>query len=576
MAAVTTTGAFAQAGEADHDHGADGHIVCGTRLFNDGGEAEALARTRANNPELYERLVERAKHPVDMRALLSAAGDEDFIFPFVVRNRVTGQYEDIQAKLAFHGMWARIWVDTRDTGKSRVKNAIAVLARGLDTATATGSRNPGKGIVENDIEVFGVPPVNRFDPSSQVQDFLLTDIQDGLSSGFVGGFFSSWDQTDQPGSNKMNILYIDANEGLNQGSKAVLSTLAHEFQHLIHYRTDPTSQTLYNEGCSEVASILLGYMDRSNSKYLRDVNVSLFKWNFDDKTGNLLEIDYERAMTLMHYLTEQYGEEFLTQFVKTQTENMDRIAEALTAVGREPNWQEALSGYAVANYIGKDYPDSRFVYRQRLSTATPGAAATFDGSGELPGTNALPVQQYASAYVVYTNPGGLKFNFKSSSQPYKVMAMLYKGSPTPVQVTEMAPGQDYTFAYNGSAPYDKIVLAIVNHSFNSHSVNWTVERVTLGVDDEAVAGGLAVASIAPNPSSGSATMTFTNARVGNVSVELYNTAGEMVRTVVADRRLEAGEHQVTIPTGDLPNGLYMVRLTQDGGITSRTLMVLNK
>ena len=133
MAAITT-GAFAQASQSDHDHehGAAGEVVCGTILFNDGKEAEALANTKRNNPELYKRMVEYSKSTVDRRSVLSTAGDDDIIFPFFIRNRVTGQYDEIQAKLVFSGKWARIWVDTRDTGKSKVK--VPAIAFGKDDA----------------------------------------------------------------------------------------------------------------------------------------------------------------------------------------------------------------------------------------------------------------------------------------------------------------------------------------------------------------------------------------------------------------------------------------------------------
>jgi len=555
-----------------HDHAADGGVVCGSLSFDAEKAWEMVENTARTRPELYQQMLRDAKRTDERR--LVAGSDEEFKKTFYVQNQATGRFDEVEAVLKFNGVWSRIWVDVADTGRTVVKNAIKSLAPALDVSTSSKSRNPDKGIVENDIEVFGEPPVNRFEPSSPAQDFLLTDIQDGLSSGFVGGFFSPWDQTNNPGSNQMNLLYIDAKEGLQGSISGLLSTVAHEFQHLIHYRTNPNSQTLYNEGCSEVASILLGYKDRSNSDYLRGTNVPLFTWNYGN--GTKLLVDYQRAMTLLYYLYEQYGEPFLTEFVKTRSENIQRITDALTAIGHDPDWQGTLTAYVVANYIGKDFDDSRYIYRNRLSTTVPTPSFSYSDAAEIPASGSAAVEQYASVYTSYSNPGALKVKFKASG-PYKVVAILYKSSPTPVEVREMENDREYSFMYNDAEPFDKIVFAIANMANYRQTVSWNVEQLTLGVDDlVADAGDAGLSAIAPNPASGSARVTFRNANTGNVSMQLYDTKGELVRTVVEDRRYEAGEHEVTVNTDDLSNGVYMVRLAQEGKVTSRVLVVLNR
>ncbi len=554
----------------DHDH-ADG-IVCGAHVFNDGKEWEALERTARINPEAYRQIVEQGKHMRDRRSVLGAASMAEL--PFFVRNQETGGFDVVPATLLFEGRWARIWVDNKDTGRAEVKNKIADLARGLDSATGAKSRNPNMGIVENNQEVFGLPPVNQFDPGSPVQDFLLTDIKDGLSTGFVGGFFSSWDQTTFDGSNNMNLLYIDSKEGIAAGVTALLSTIAHEFQHLIHYRTNPRSQVLFNEGCSEVASIMLGYKDRSNSSYLRGTNVPMFTWNYSD--SRKLLVDYERAMTFMYYLYEQYGEPFLTQFAKTPSEDMQRITDALTGIGREPDWMGTMVSYVVANYIAKDFSDSRYIYQTRLSTTTPVATYSYSGSGSIPTTGSVDVQSYGSVYTVYNNPGLLKVKFKAS-RPYQVMAILYSGGTVPVEVRELDNNQEYAIAQDGSTPYTKVVFAIASLSSAAQNVSWTVEQVAAGVEDAtAETSGFGVSTIAPNPASGLARLSFNTVTTGSVSLALYNPKGELVQTLVDQQRYEAGQHELTVNTADLPNGVYMVRMLQNGHAASRVLVVLNK
>src|SRR5205823_11173394 len=125
----------------------------------------------------------------------------------------------------------------------------------------------------------------------------------------LAGYFYPYDQQDVAGSNRMNLLYIDDNEGLNgqtnqiptAGSQnatisSLLNTLAHEYQHLIHYGRRSGSEIVYNEGCSEEASILNGYQNRANTLYYKNTNVSMFSWPSPDETnGDVILGAYERG-----------------------------------------------------------------------------------------------------------------------------------------------------------------------------------------------------------------------------------------------------------------------------------------
>jgi hypothetical protein len=543
----------------DGDHAVAGG-VCGTQLFNDGREAEMLANTARINPAAYRQIVERAKGHGE-RAIASVGEP----FTFSVQNRVTGAFDQVNATLVYDGIQARIWVD--DVDSARIKPAtIAQLARGLDTATGAKSRNPAKGIIENDKEVYGDTPKDwEVDGKT---DFLLTDIQDGSTGGgFVAGYFSPYDQLDVEGSNRMNLLYIDSRQGLASGVNALLSTIAHEFQHLIHYDKNKNSDVLFNEGCSEVASILCGYKDRSNTTYLGNTNVSMFKWNYNDNTKVLA--DYERAMTFVHYMREQYGEAFLTSFVKAQPSGMSRINSALQSMGKTGDWQSTLKSFAVANYLLKSYADSRYIYQFQLSSSVAKPATTYDSS--FAATGSVSLQPYASSYVYYKNPGGLKVRFKSSLS-YTVMAMLYKGS-TPLDVIELKNNTDYTL--NDGGQYDRIVFAVVNLVSSNQSVSWTADHVALGVEDEeAATGALAVTSVAPTPSVAQTTIAFNTASAGPVTMQLFGTDGQLVRTLIDGDRYEAGAHTLGLDVSSLPNGAYILRVAQGKSVGSRVMMVM--
>lgn len=544
--------------------------VCGTELFNDGKEAEALAATARVNPALYQRIMDRDKHP-DRYSPKKVA--DDIYNVFLVRNRKTGAYDEVTAVLVYNGRRARIWVDTLD--RKRIKTStVNGLAKGLDSVTVTASRNPAKSIIENDEEVFGKAPANGFDPETpEVTDFLLTDIKDVLIGAFVAGFFSPWDQTTNPGSNKMNLLYIDSREGLStQSSSAiyeVLNTMAHEFQHLIHYNTNNASNVVFNEGCSEVASIINGYQNRQNTGFLLNTNVPMFKWNHDD--GNLILRDYERAMTFVHYMYEQCGEQFITALTHTKTDNMDRVADALRQIGDSRKWEDLFCSWVAANYAGNF--TQPYGYRDRLSTATPTAHGTFSSPFDPVGN--IIVQQHAAAYLVYNSPGAVKVKF-TANQPMKVMAMLYSkvdGNTKLVEIWQLDNNTEYTIGAN--ATYNKIVFGIANLAFNAQNVKWDINTVTLGADAEkGVSGGLSISAVTPNPTNGPVAIRFTAPVSGTVSAAIHDMRGALVRTIAAGESYAAGEHELKVATDGLAAGTYIVRLVQGPRMANHALVVL--
>lgn len=537
---------------------------CGTFIMNDGRHREALANTARSNPQFYRELVERAKRPAAPRTL---SAPDDF-FTFAVRNGQT--FDPVTAKLVFFGRRARIWVDVRDTTFVR-KNTIAVMARALDTATAAASRNPNKGIIENDEEVFGQPPINKFDPATpMVEDFLLTDIKTEISGGNILGFFSPLDQTEEPGSNRMNILYIDTKPGLgNQSASAlngVLSTIAHEYQHLIHFRHSPEADLLYNEGCSEVASTLNGYFDRPNTAFLSNTNLAFFRWSRDD--GNQVEIDYQRGLTFVRYLFEQYGESFLTKLVASTSSDIDRLSDALVGVGRPSEWQSTFKGFWTANYVVRNYSDPRYVWKRALSNSA--AKITNNNANVVPPSGEAVVQQFAAIYNLYsfTTPAGISIRFQASG-PYTVMAILYRGT-TVEEVREFPANTQITLG--NDVGYAKIVFVVINLSYNAQTIRWTAQALTSDVDD-AEGSRIALQGVSPNPAAGPMTVRYRTNGHEPVTLEAYDMRGALVRRFVDAERLAPGDHSALFDPAGLPSGVYTIRMRQGAATTAMRAIV---
>ncbi|HKO21939.1 MAG TPA: PKD domain-containing protein [Candidatus Eisenbacteria bacterium] len=90
--------------------------------------------------------------------------------------------------------------------------------------------------------------------------------------------------------------------------------------------------------------------------------------------------------------------------------------------------------------------------------------------------------------------------------------------------------------------------------------------------------GLASASVSPNPLNPSGTLRFRTEAPGQVSVRLFDLSGRLVRTLLAPRKLEAGDHEVAIDGRDargvtLATGVYFYRIEMAGSSSQGRFVV---
>jgi hypothetical protein len=571
---TAASGAYAGGSEpGDESHTHQSGQVCGSQHIGRIDHHQLLENTALHSPDVYRAMLAHDKMSrSDVNRALSSADSWDFF----VSNQATGQYSAVAATKVWEGTSARIWVDNADRNNASrnaaIMNVLPSIARAIDSATGATSRNSTQGIVSNDIEVFGPTPTTFSAEWEGKTNFLLTDIKDGLTGGFVGGYFSPNDQTEATGSNRMNLLVIDSKEGVQNGATALASTIAHEFQHLIHYGLNQYSEIMINEGCSEVASILNGYRDRSNTAFLANTNVDLFRWSYDN--GTLLLADYERAMTFVHYLHEQYGEAALTELARSRAAGVFRLNEALKKSGSEDDYTDVLKNFAVANYLQRFPADTRYGYTTRLSGSTAKVGRSYTGASIPTVATSLTLESYGSSYVMYQKPlGTVKLSFSGGSfSNVAVMAITYHGSE--ITVSELQKGRQYTFGENGLP--DRIVFAYVNLGNGQVEVETSTSvNVVAGVEDEnADAFEPALLAAAPNPVNDASVISFASRSTEPLTLSLYDAQGSVVRMLIDGERHNAGVHQIAFESHGLPAGWYFLRLRQGGREVSRGISIV--
>ena len=176
--------------------------------------------------------------------------------------------------------------------------------------------------------------------------FLILDIDDGAQVGepFIAGYFDPLNQfnddlvyqqiCENPSiaycsrSNEQEMLYLDIVQAKTD-INTFMSTLAHEYQHLLHFTRDmktgkKVEEKWVNEGLSEVASDISGYGPQSGRlrafRQLRGNSLTSFK--------NKL-IDYSHSYVYFRFLTDIYGEAILTESFQSLKFGVDGINTAL-------------------------------------------------------------------------------------------------------------------------------------------------------------------------------------------------------------------------------------------------------
>ncbi len=69
--------------------------------------------------------------------------------------------------------------------------------------------------------------------------------------------------------------------------------------------------------------------------------------------------------------------------------------------------------------------------------------------------------------------------------------------------------------------------------------------------------------VLPNPATAQATLQVMLSEGGNTLVELVDPTGRTVQ-VIANERMNAGEHRWQLPVERMNAGMYFIRLQQDG------------
>jgi len=77
----------------------------------------------------------------------------------------------------------------------------------------------------------------------------------------------------------------------------------------------------------------------------------------------------------------------------------------------------------------------------------------------------------------------------------------------------------------------------------------------------------------PNPFNPSTTISFTLPSESNITLEIYNMAGQLSATLVDDK-LSQGNHKVQWQAANLSSGIYFYKLTSGSSSQTKRMILL--
>ena len=248
---------------------------------------------------------------------------------------VAGNPRLVQATCRYAGERVFVFVEDRqwDTnGGSVLQSHVDGVADLFERATPA---DPGRGIYDLCTEAFGAVP----DVDGYPQVFLLIlDIPDSRLVGFFDARVAGHEVPEM----RRDILYLDE-WFLRRQPYLARGTLAHEFQHLIHWGHDRDEEIWLNEGMSGYAEALTGFPEADSTAvgaFLQRPAAGLTKWRGE-------AWNYGSTYLFSAFLAERYGDALIRSVVAEPGNGIDGIDAAFSGLGLDGDFEEAWARWTL-------------------------------------------------------------------------------------------------------------------------------------------------------------------------------------------------------------------------------------
>ncbi|MFO7950402.1 MAG: FlgD immunoglobulin-like domain containing protein [Candidatus Fermentibacteraceae bacterium] len=435
---------------------------------------------------------------------------------------------------------------------------------------------PEQGIYETDSIAFGQPP-DELDDDKRIY-LLWFDF--GISA---DGFFFWFDQYPegtypQYHSNECEVLYLNTTSQGGPGGHYMNAVMAHELEHMIHWKYDEDELSWVDEGMAELAMWLYGNPD----------NISGFNGNPDNSlvVWDGTWADYIKTYLWTLYFYERYGGlETVYAVVHEPANSTAGYDEILDDYGYSEDFRDVFADWTVANFLDDTtIADGRYGYAgDELPAFSVSGNYTSYPVEEESGT----VSNWAADYYRFHNisDGGLTLAFDGSDTNWFAVWALHIPAAGDTEVYRMeldSASQSGEITVTGvEGPDDEVILVAASAS-STGGPDYTFSAwESTGVSGGSSRPGTLSVSAEPNPATAWVTLYVrwesTADKVPSVSV--YDASGRLARGLEPGGDPAAGEAVITWDRsreggGRAPAGVYYVRVELGDERESEALLLL--
>jgi immune inhibitor A len=368
-----------------------------------------------NDPyDLAQRLQNQEQVPLTLQSPTKplATGDEK---QFWISNADTHESRQADAVLRYSGQHLYFWVEK---GVAYIETDIQNLVDAFDTK-----------IYPTDRAYFGSEWSPGIDNDLRLNLLYVKGLGKSLA-----GYFSASDELNpivDKHSNACEMFMVNA-DTVDLGGKYIYSTMAHEFQHMIHWNIDRGEETWLNEGFSVLAEFLNGYFSPDFDRlYAMDTDMQLTDWsNVSGQNGP----HYGASFLFMDYFFNRFGEKVTRDLLNNPRHGMDSIEAVLAEeeitdpLTNQPiHVENVFADWAAANLLqDPSVSDGRFAYTNYAKA--PQAAVTEVVRDCPSGDQMRTVHQFGVDAIRIACPGQWTLNFQGSNQVNLLSAGAHSGS----------------------------------------------------------------------------------------------------------------------------------------------------
>jgi len=238
----------------------------------------------------------------------------------------------------------------------------------------------------------------------------------------IAGYFSSADEYPPQVFNYSNAheMFVFNADATKLGQSYTYSTLAHEFQHMIHWYRDRNEDTWMNEGFSNLAALLNGYgVGGVDFAYAANPDIQLNDWPMiaEERTSH-----YGASFLFLTYFLDRFGIDITKAAVGDPANGLNAIDDVLRQfkvtdpqTGKPITADDVFADWVLASYLRDGaIGDGRYTYHNYPDAPQPAVA---DKVRTCPTeNNTRDVSQYGVDYIRITCPGDYTLHFEGFQQ----------------------------------------------------------------------------------------------------------------------------------------------------------------